>query len=62
MEAYKNEIEEVLDDLGLLNRLYNKEYIEIGEFMKIRDRMLNKITNLTKKEYSNQEQEASESI
>lgn len=56
MESYRTDIEEVLDDLGLLNRLYNKEYLDIGEFMTIRDRMLGKITAITKKEYSCQEQ------
>lgn len=57
MEAYKNEVEEILDDLNLLNRLYNKDYITVEEFSKIRDRMLDKMINITKKQIGNENSE-----
>ena len=57
MEAYKNEVEEILDDLALLNRLYNKDYITVEEFSKIRDRMLDKMISITKKQIGTENNE-----
>jgi hypothetical protein len=55
MDIYKDEVEEILEDLNLLNRLYNKDYITVEEFSKIRDRMLDKMINITKKQIGNEE-------
>ena len=43
-------LEECLDDLEDLNNLYNKEYVTIGEFDIIRNRILDKMINLTNEE------------
>lgn len=56
MDIYKDEVEEILEDLNLLNRLYNKDYITVEEFSKIRDRMLDKMINITKKQIGNEEE------
>lgn len=54
MDIYKDEVEEILEDLNLLNRLYNKDYITVEEFSKVRDRMLDKMINITKKQIGNE--------
>lgn len=43
-------LEECLDDLEDLNNLYNKEYVTIGEFDIIRNRILDKMINITNEE------------
>lgn len=43
-------LEECLDDLEDLNNLYNKDYISIGEFDIIRNRILDKMINITNEE------------
>ena len=55
MDIYKDEVEEILEDLNLLNRLYNKDYITVEEFTKVRDRMLDKMINITKKQIGTEE-------
>jgi len=39
----KDELEDLLDDLDLLNKLYDKEYIDIEEFNVIKNRIVDKM-------------------
>ena len=43
-------MESCLDDLDKLNRLYTKEYITVGEFDIIKNRILDKMIELSNQE------------
>lgn len=50
ISKFDRKLEECLDDLEDLNNLYNKGYITIGEFDIIRNRILDKMINITDEE------------
>lgn len=45
--SYLEKIENLVDDITKLNDFYNKEYITLEEFMDIRDKIVDKIIEVS---------------